>query len=56
MLGEDAELALEIFRGGEAVPDVRVLRDDAEGLLLPSATDEYRDVADGCPRECHQYH
>jgi hypothetical protein len=37
VLREDAELAVESLDVAEAVPDVGVLRDDAEGLLLAPA-------------------
>src|SRR6185312_14157625 len=42
---EDAELALEPLRVAEAVPDVGVLRDDTQRLLLAATADQYRDLA-----------
>ena len=45
VLVEDAELVLEGRRVAEAVPDVGVLRDDAERLLLSPAADQDGDVA-----------
>src|SRR5690606_567083 len=47
VLGEDAQFALEGLGVAEAVPDVRVLGDDAQRLLLPARTDENRDGAGG---------
>src|SRR6202042_904953 len=45
VLPQDGGLALEGFRVAEAVPDIGVPGDQAQGLLLAAAADEHRDLA-----------
>src|SRR5439155_6254561 len=45
VLVEDLHLALHDLRVAEAVPDVAVLGDQLERLLLAAAADEHRDLA-----------
>src|SRR5690349_16232833 len=47
VLGEDRRLPRDDLEVTEAVPDVGVLRDQAQRLLLAAASDEDRDVARG---------
>ena len=47
VLSENSELALEGLRVAERVPDVRVPRNDSQGLLLATAADQNRDVPGG---------
>jgi hypothetical protein len=43
VISEDRQFALQLRDIAVAVPDVRVLGDDAKGLLLAGASDEDRD-------------
>ena len=45
MVGEDVRLAQVCLAVTEAVPDVGVLGDQSQGLLLAATPDEDRDIA-----------